>query len=500
MRRVSGEPEASWQRSVALAVLAIATTAVPADAQNRSRWPSENGAAYRAAPYAPRPRAQPQAQPAVAAVSSPIEPLLGVVSLDRQSVTFYAGTARIAEAPVSSGQQGHRTPTGVFSIIQKARYHESNIYSGAPMPFMQRLTWSGIALHAGALPGYPASHGCIRLPHAFAERLFSMTRLGARIVVAAEPLTPVAFAHDRLPVPKFNEIRNPSPAPVVTASAAPMTVGAALVSPAEAAPASIVLLPPKKAAEHEKRRAAKAVGELQRAAKEALQIAAATAVAAENAKPAIRAAEDTVADMQKRLARAQALVTTATNDEDRTQAEASVAVLEEDLAEARHLVAAARHAEQVAADQALAVAVAARKAEEDAIDAEEQARIAQRGTDPLTVFLSRKDNRAYLRQGLTPLMEGEITIEDMTAPIGTHVITAVEADEAGAKLSWTALSIPESGQPSMSAEAALNRITFAPKLADEIAHRAWPGLTIIVSDHPISGETGKGTDFIVLTK
>src|SRR5690606_8804076 len=103
--------------------------------------------------------------------------------------------------PISSGQPGHRTPTGVFSILQKARYHESNIYSGAPMPFMQRLTWSGIALHAGQLPGYPASHGCIRLPYQFAQRLFGLTRIGARVVVSHDPVAPVAIAHERLPVP-----------------------------------------------------------------------------------------------------------------------------------------------------------------------------------------------------------------------------------------------------------------------------------------------------------
>src|SRR5262249_57571081 len=100
----------------------------------------------------------------------------GAIAGQRASVSGQGngaeGKARlIAQSAVSTGMPGYRTPTGVFSVLQKRRYHESNIYSGAPMPFMQRLTWSGIALHAGVLPGFPASHGCIRLPHHFAVAL-----------------------------------------------------------------------------------------------------------------------------------------------------------------------------------------------------------------------------------------------------------------------------------------------------------------------------------------
>ena len=91
---------------------------------------------------------------------------------------------------------GHRTPTGVFSVIGKERWHRSNIYSGAPMPFMQRITWSGVAMHAGVVPGYPASHGCIRLPAGFAPQLFGMTKMGARVVVTPRDVEPVEFSHD----------------------------------------------------------------------------------------------------------------------------------------------------------------------------------------------------------------------------------------------------------------------------------------------------------------
>ena len=96
---------------------------------------------------------------------------------------------------MSTGQAGHRTPTGVFSVIGKERWHHSNIYSGAPMPWMQRITWSGVAMHAGVVPGYPASHGCIRLPAGFAPQLYGMTKMGARVVVTPRDIEPVEFTH-----------------------------------------------------------------------------------------------------------------------------------------------------------------------------------------------------------------------------------------------------------------------------------------------------------------
>ena len=101
--------------------------------------------------------------------------------------------------PVSTGMPGHPTPMGVFSVIQKDRYHHSTIYSGAPMPFMQRITWGGVALHAGYLPGYPASHGCIRMPEAFAIKMWGWTKMGARVIVSPGELTPVSFEHPMLP-------------------------------------------------------------------------------------------------------------------------------------------------------------------------------------------------------------------------------------------------------------------------------------------------------------
>jgi len=132
----------------------------------------------------------------------PEGPLTIVVSLGTQKVTVYAAGRHWSEAAISSGRDGYETPRGVYSVLEKRRYHESNIYSGAPMPYMQRLTWSGIALHEGQLPGYRASHGCIRLAPSFAAELWGMTSVGDRVIVADTPVEPVDIAHPALFVPR----------------------------------------------------------------------------------------------------------------------------------------------------------------------------------------------------------------------------------------------------------------------------------------------------------
>src|SRR5258708_29900843 len=123
------------------------------------------------------------------------EPIMAIVSLRNQRITVYGANGWILQAPVSSGQKGRETPAGVFSVIQKEADHYSNLYDDAYMPNMQRITWSGIALHGGALPGYPASHGCVRMPFDFAERLFDATRPGLRVIVAPTDVAPVEIAH-----------------------------------------------------------------------------------------------------------------------------------------------------------------------------------------------------------------------------------------------------------------------------------------------------------------
>ena len=125
------------------------------------------------------------------------EPIMAIVSIKSQQVTFYDADGWILRAPVSTGTTEYETPAGVFAIVQKKKDHRSNMYDDAWMPHMQRITWNGIALHGGPLPGHAASHGCVRLPFGFAERLFEKTRIGMRVIIAPNDKTPVPFSHRR---------------------------------------------------------------------------------------------------------------------------------------------------------------------------------------------------------------------------------------------------------------------------------------------------------------
>ena len=121
---------------------------------------------------------------------APEGPVLLVISLATQRAVIYRNGVPIGISTVSTGRAGHRTPTGVFTVLQRHVEHYSNLYNNAPMPYMQRLTWGGVALHGGHLPGYPASHGCIRLPHEFARLLYGVTRLGMTVVVTDSAAVP----------------------------------------------------------------------------------------------------------------------------------------------------------------------------------------------------------------------------------------------------------------------------------------------------------------------
>jgi hypothetical protein len=133
---------------------------------------------------------------------SPQGPMVIVVSLPEQRAHVYRNGVRIGLSTISSGKPGHETPTGVFTILQKRKVHHSNLYNNAPMPFMQRLTWDGVALHAGRIPGHPASHGCVRLPREFAELLFEVTERDMTVVIADEAShgPDVVHAGERVPV------------------------------------------------------------------------------------------------------------------------------------------------------------------------------------------------------------------------------------------------------------------------------------------------------------
>ena len=152
-------------------------------------------------------------KPVAAAIPDPAdgEPMTLVVSLGPQKVDVYRGMTLIASSSVSTGMRGYATKAGVFSILEKHRHHHSNLYSGAPMPWMNRITWSGTALHAGVVPGYPASHGCIRLPFSFAPKLFKITTVGDNVIVARDRLAPRLIEHANL----FQPLPPPAPPAMV---------------------------------------------------------------------------------------------------------------------------------------------------------------------------------------------------------------------------------------------------------------------------------------------
>src|SRR5882762_6886080 len=190
-------------------------------------WPNYDPGYYRPELIVPqqrqkaRPRQAKKVRIPVNESAKPQGPLIIAISIDRQNLRLYDANGFFAETPISTGTHDHPTPMGVFSVIQKHKFHHSNIYSGAPMPYMQRITWSGVAMHAGVLPGYPASHGCIRMPMAFAIKMWNWTRMGARVVVTPGEMTPARFSHPLLAaqkaVPQPNVADEPKPdAPAAT--------------------------------------------------------------------------------------------------------------------------------------------------------------------------------------------------------------------------------------------------------------------------------------------
>jgi hypothetical protein len=311
-------------------------------------------------------------------------PLEAVVALGPQRITIYDADGWILRAPVSSGRTGYETPAGIFSVLQKEAEHHSNLYDDASMPFMERLTWSGIALHAGVLPGHPASHGCIRMPHDFAKYLFDLTKVGMRVIVAPSDIAPARIADPAL--------FKPRPMPLdpmgTTLTARPPEAGGEVLA---------IVAPP----------------------------------------------------------------------------------------------GSASQAPQVV-----------------------------RKALPISVFISRKAQRLYVRQSSEPLFESPVEIRNVDQPIGTHIFTALAYTDGNADLRWNVISMPQ-GSPQVesggserhkqlrrhsdpapentaAARAALDRIAISQDSLERISELVSPGSSLIISDEGIAPETGHGTDFVVV--
>src|SRR6195256_2273754 len=170
----------------AMAALMAITTAQPADAAARQARPARTTAAT--------------------ASRAAGEPIMAIVSIKSQKVTIYDADGWILRAPVSTGTTGRETPAGVFSVLEKDKDHRSSLYDDAWMPHMLRITWNGIALHGGPLPGYAASHGCVGMPFGFADKLFDKVRIGMRVIISPNDAEPLAFSHPALFIPKSEAI------------------------------------------------------------------------------------------------------------------------------------------------------------------------------------------------------------------------------------------------------------------------------------------------------
>ena len=530
--------------TIALAVLAIGASMAPEDAAAQY-FDSEPAARPRRAsrqaqvrrnretkPVARRetasnsdaPAKQEPKVPKVAVIAAPPDAQVAVISLQSQRIQVHGPGGVIAESRVSTGQAGHRTPMGVFSIIQRHRYHESNIYSGAPMPFMQRVTWSGIAMHQGVVPGYPASHGCIRLPGEFASRLWGMGRMGMRVIIAPSDVKPQAIEHARLPAPVMTEVAaNVLPQPVQTALAEGSVAGS-----------EQRLLDPFKYAQSRKIKAATDSIAAEKAVKPAYDLARDKSAEANRLSDELRRLERKVADAGQKVAANTVATNSGTTIQPVSQteqppAEAPQAIAfkaaAHDLEMVRAELTAARNAERAKSDEAFEAAKAAREAEATAAQAAEAGKLSNVAMEPVSIFVSRKEGRVFLRQGFVPIHDEPITFTTPEQPLGTHVYTAMSAKDGGAALGWEVVSVPNTppeikardekprkkgkGEteaapkpqlPASTASGALDRFELPEATRKLVAERLWPGASLIVSDNGISGETGKGTDFVVLTK
>lgn len=379
------------------------------------------------------------------APKQPTGPLILAVSIGSQKVTVYDNGTPIAVSPISSGMAGHPTPTGVFSVIQKQRWHRSNLYSNAPMPYMQRITWSGVALHAGVVPGYPASHGCIRLPERFAVRLWGMTKVGARVVVTRDDAAPYEISHPRL----AGLVKSPDPE--ADGAATPNTIansdksdgitGAVMVASTDAS--------------------AHGTGEPDSSGQ------------SPSASPASASPQlDPVGTVDTPVETGPAAAPSATEPAPGPKA----------------------------ADPSL-------------------------HAGPVSLFVSRKAGKLFVRKGFAPVFETPVTIAHPEMPLGTHVFTAYRPADDSERIHWLAVSIgvdrsagPATGKRKghaareerptpatagalrQAAADALDRIELPPEALERIAPLVGPGASLLLSDHGLGEETGRDTDFIVVTK
>jgi hypothetical protein len=392
------------------------------------------------------------------------EPIMAIVSIETQQVTFYDADGWILRAPVSTGVAGRETPAGVFAVLEKDKDHHSTMYDDAWMPNMQRITWNGIALHGGPLPGYAASHGCVRMPYGFAEKLFDKTRIGMRVIIAPNDAAPVDFSHPALFAPNKEAIA--------------------------AAPARAETLA------RDAEEAARTADEAKKTATTAARETASLTASIRKLERLKRSADADVSFSDKALARAK-------TDQGKARAEALKQKAAPAAAAAQTQLDAARADAKSKLDAAAAAKDAAKAADARKADTARAAREAKLALEPVSIFISRATQKLYVRRDThKPVSDGgevfdasievPVTIRDPDKPIGTHVFTAMASSDAG--LRWTAVTI-DSGDD---ARDALDRITFPKDVLASLAPTAMPRSSIVISDEPLSKETNYRTEFVAV--
>jgi hypothetical protein len=393
------------------------------------------------------------------------EPIMAIVSIESQQITFYGADGWILRAPVSTGTTGRETPAGVFAVIEKDKDHHSSMYDDAWMPNMQRITWNGIALHGGPLPGYAASHGCVRMPYGFAAKLFDKAWIGMRVIISPNDVAPLEFHHKALFEPDAKAI--------AAASARAETL-------------------------------ARDAEETAKAAVEANKTAATAARETTLLTTSLRKLESLKTHADAELAFADRSLAAAKTDQGKAKAEALKQKAATRAADAARQVDAAKANAQPKLDAAAAAKDAAKAAAIRNAEAVKAAAEAKLAIEPVSVYISRTTQKLYVRRNThqpAPDRGGEVfdatievpvTIRDPDRPIGTHVFTAMARNDAG--LRWTVVTIDNGDD----ANHALDRITIPQDVLDRIAPTALPRSSIIISDEPLSRETNYRTEFIAV--
>lgn len=395
------------------------------------------------------------------------EPIMAIVSIKSQQVTFYDAEGWILRAPVSTGIKGRETPAGVFAIVEKDKDHRSTMYDDAWMPNMLRITWNGLALHGGPLPGHAASHGCVRMPYGFAENLFDKMRIGMRVIISPVDAAPVDFSHPTLSL---------------------FVPNAEIVADA---PANAERLA------REAVEAAKAADEAKKTAAIAARESAPLAASLRKLERFKARADAALVSADKALAAAKTDQARAKAEDRKQKAVAKVAELEAQLDTARADAKSKLDAASIAKEAARAAQTKKDGTAKAALDA-------KLAIEPFSIYISRATQTLYVRRNthkpapdgggevFDATIEVPVTIRDPGKPLGTHVFTAVARNDAG--LRWTAVTV----QNWDDAKNTLGRITIPKEVLDRIAPAALPRSSIVVSDEPLSEETNYRTEFVAV--